>query len=215
MQIIWHGQSCFTVKSKPRESTEEITVVINPFDPKKTGLKLSKLKADIFLLGCDDLDNNITKNTAAFTVNSPGEFEIKNNFIAGINSAENTEKKQGKNIIFSLEIEGVHLIHLGELTSLPEGDILSKIQNVDVLMVPVGGNKVINAKQAIEIINQIEPRIIIPMYYKIPGSKEKLDGVNGFIKELGHNGEETFDKFKINKKNLPNEENKVIILNKK
>jgi len=79
-------------------------------------------------------------------------------------------------------------------------------------VIPVGGNYTIDAKKATEIISAIEPRIVIPMHYQIPGLKSKLDSVEAFVKESGLPSEK-MDKFKISKKDLPVEETKVVILN--
>ena len=81
----------------------------------------------------------------------------------------------------------------------------------DILLIPVGGTYTINAKTAVEIVSQIEPRIIIPMHYALPGLKVKLDGVDKFIKEMGL--KPTYeDKLKITKKELPQEDVELVIL---
>ncbi len=79
-------------------------------------------------------------------------------------------------------------------------------------MIPVGGAVTIDAKKATEIISEIEPRIVIPMHYQIPGLKIKLDPLDNFLKVSGLPSEKT-DKLKISKKDLPQEETKIIILN--
>jgi len=52
------------------------------------------------------------------------------------------------------------------------------------------------------------------MHYKISGVNLKIDGVDKFLKEFGVTQPEKMDKLKISKKDLPQEETKVIILNK-
>lgn len=214
MQIFWHGQSCFSIKTK-NSKREEINIVINPFNPKEAGIKLSKLKADIVLLGYEGLNlDNIKDSKNTFIIDKPGEFEIKNIFISGI-SESSEDKKDDDNIIFFLEIGGVNIVHLGKLKDALKSEQLTKLNNVDILLVPIGGGSVINTQKAIETINEIEPRITIPMYYKIPALKEKLDSVDKFAKELGADPKQAIDKFKIEKKNLPQEGSEIVILNKK
>lgn len=81
-------------------------------------------------------------------------------------------------------------------------------------MIPVGGGKTINAKQAVELISQIEPRIVIPMHYQIKDLKTKtpLDGLETFIKEFGVTPKETVSKFKISKKDLPQDDVQLVVL---
>ena len=50
---------------------------------------------------------------------------------------------------------------------------LEIIDEVDILMIPVGGIYTIDGEEAAEIVNQIEPKIVIPMHYKIPGLNVK------------------------------------------
>jgi len=81
--------------------------------------------------------------------------------------------------------------------------------------VPVGGRYCLDAKRAVSIINQIEPKIVIPMHYMEPWLSElKFDSLLDFIKEIGMD-HETLDVLKIQKADLPPEERKLIVLNKK
>ncbi|MCK5460246.1 MBL fold metallo-hydrolase, partial [Candidatus Parcubacteria bacterium] len=174
MRIIWHGHSCFSIKTKSLLN-EEINIVIDPFDEKKTGIKLPKLKADIVLSSHDHYDHNNIKAVHGdpFIIKNPGEFETKNVFIQGIPSFHDKKNgaERGENIIFYLESEKIHIAHLGDLGHLLDEKQLSKLSKVDILMIPVGGKYTINYSEAIEIISQLEPKIIIPMHYKIPGLK--------------------------------------------
>jgi L-ascorbate metabolism protein UlaG (beta-lactamase superfamily) len=79
-------------------------------------------------------------------------------------------------------------------------------------MIPVGGTYTIDAKTAVEVIGQIEPKIIIPMHYKVTGLEVPLEGVDKFVKELGIEAEKV-DKYKILKKLLPAEEMKLVVFN--
>ena len=102
--------------------------------------------------------------------------------------------------------------HLGDLgqDKLTDEQV-EAIGDVDILMIPVGGNYTIDSKQAMEVISQIEPKIILPMHYKLPGLTVDLAGVDKFVKELGLTPEK-IDKLKIVKKNLPTEETKLVLL---
>jgi len=82
------------------------------------------------------------------------------------------------------------------------------------LLIPVGGKYTIDAKEAVEVVSQIEPRIVIPMHYKTKGLKIDIDSVESFIKEIGITPEYEENKLKINQKELPNEEMKIIIFKK-
>ena len=93
---------------------------------------------------------------------------------------------------------------------------LESIGDVDILLIPVGGVYTINGKEAQKVISQLEPKIVIPMHYNIPGLKfksgKKIDGLNAFCKEIGICPTEEINKFKVTKKDLPQEEMKIVVL---
>lgn len=208
MTITWYGQSCFRIESK------EGSILIDPFS-KETGLKVPKIKDDLVLVSHDHIDHNNTEgiNPEAFLINSPGEYEKQGIFVQGISSFHDKVegKERGLNTIFRIRTEDMNICHLGDFGESGLSEIQStEIGDVDVLMIPVGGTYTIDYKEAIELIGTIEPKIIIPMHYKIPGLVYDMDGVDKFVKELGLTPEK-LDKFKIVKKNLPAEEMKLVV----
>jgi L-ascorbate metabolism protein UlaG (beta-lactamase superfamily) len=80
-------------------------------------------------------------------------------------------------------------------------------------MVPVGGSgATIDGEGAVDIINQIEPRLVIPMHYKISGLNLKFDSVDDFLKEMGIGKKEVLDKLTLKKKDLPEGETQVVVM---
>lgn len=77
--------------------------------------------------------------------------------------------RRGNNAMFLIEADGVRILHCGDLgqTKLTE-DQLRQIGNVDVLLIPVGGVYTIDGNQATLIVDQINPRHIVPIHYKTP-----------------------------------------------
>ena len=68
----------------------------------------------------------------------------------------------------------------------------------------------IDGEQAVGIVKQIEPKIIIPMHYKISGLTIDLQPVTQFLKEIGIKPEEV-ESYRINAKSLPTEEMKLVM----
>ncbi len=206
MNIIWYGQTCFSLTFQ--KGKENVNVFFNPLTP-ESGLKPIKKESDILIL---NHDFKIEKNNNSFLVNSPGEYEIKDIFINGLYSFDDNNKLDA-NIIYLLEGNDLKICHLGllqqkELTK----EQLNELGDVDILLVPIGGARSIEAKDAVKIVSQIEPKIIIPMYYQIGHLKEKLEDLNSFLKILGIKSVEPLNKFSIKKKELLTDEPKVIIL---
>ena len=215
MNIAWKGQSFFEIAIKNSEG-EEVRVVIDPFGD-KVGLKVPKVQADVLLITHDHSDHNNTKiiEGKPFLIDSPGEYEVKEVFVKGISAYHDTTegKDRGEVVIYKLEVEGLKLCHLSDLGQKElTMEQLDEIGTVDILMIPVGGTYTINAKQASEIVAQIEPRIVIPMHYKLPKLKVDLDDVDKFLKIMGQEKPVPEKKLKITPRLLPAEETKIIIL---
>lgn len=215
MNIFWFGQACFQITTA-KNKEKEISIVIDPFS-EEIGLKLPKMEADILLLTrCHpDYTNKKIVSGNYFLISGPGEYEIKNIFIQGIASFHDNSrlKEERKNTIYTIETEELKICHLGDLgqKELSE-EQLELIGDIDVLMLPVGGNFTIAAKEAVKIMSQIEPKIIIPMYYALPKLKIKLDGVDKFLKVLGIKKIEPLKKLSIKKKEISPEEVKIVLL---
>lgn len=227
MQIIWHGQSCFQIISSQGKNNH-VNIVIDPFS-EEIGLRVPKLEADMVLTTHNHSDHNNVKavsgpstisGQAPFLISGPGEYEIKEVFIQGIPAFHDSSlgKERGANTIYTIESEELKLCHLGDLGQkelTPEQ--IDKIGEVDILMIPVGGVYTISAKEAVKIMSQIEPKIIIPMHYQIPKlnlpAGGKLDGLDQFLKTMGIKKMDSLPKLSIKKKDILPEEAKIIVLN--
>jgi L-ascorbate metabolism protein UlaG (beta-lactamase superfamily) len=214
MIIVWHGQSCFQITSSQNKNGQT-NIVIDPFG-ESFGLRLPKLEADILLMTKKSSEYGGARNISGspLIVDGPGEYETKEVFIEGIPISPVSEKEKSFNTIYTIETEEIRICHLGFFNQkeLTDGQI-EKIGEIDILMIPVGGNDTIGAKEAIKIMSQIEPKITIPMYYQIPKLKAKLDGVDKFLKAMGIKKIEPLPKLSIKKKNISLEEAKIVILN--
>ena len=215
-KIYWAGQSCFQISlSNSKDNSAE--VVIDPYSD--IGLKLPRLSADIVMVTHDHPDhNNIgAVNGSPFVIQGPGEYEIKEVFIRGIPSFHDDKegKERGSNTIYIFESENMKFCHLGDLgQSQLSDEQMEKIDSVDVLMIPIGGVYTISANAAQKIISQIEPKIVIPMHYKIPGLKVELDELSKFLKIMGKNAIEPVDKLTLKFSLLPKEGAMEIIVMK-
>ncbi|MFH0952216.1 MAG: MBL fold metallo-hydrolase [Patescibacteria group bacterium] len=208
MNLFWHGQTCIKLVDS------DFTLLVDPFD-NSTGLRQPRYNANLVLITSRDPAKDKSKKVAGdpFIVTGPGEYESGGTFVYGVASPVK-DNNPVTTTMYRFEREGITFAHLGELLEkLPE-DKLEYLEGVDVLMLPVGGHGALNAEQASKLIAEIEPRLIIPLRYKIPGLKAKLDPLSDFIKVMGVKSAEGQDKIKIIKKELPQDETKVIILNK-
>lgn len=213
MIITWLGHSCFKLQDKV--GTDGVTLITDPYD-KETGLKMPSLEADIVTVSHNHHDHN---NVAAlrgnpFVIDCAGEYDFKGVLVEGIDSYhdEDEGKTRGGNIIYRIEVEDISIVHLGDLGHVLDNSQLEKLVGTDILIIPVGGKYTLDAKKSVEVISQIEPRIVIPMHYQTEGlAVEGLDPIEKFIKELGIEPSRE-EKLKISKKDLPQEDMELVIL---
>lgn len=211
MQVNYLGHSCFRLRSN------QSSVLMDPFSPKFVGLPMQKTTADIVTISHHHLDHDDLQRVKneAFVIDGPGEYEISGISILGLPTFENKEDKL-RNICFLVEIDGIRVVHLGDLGYLLTEQQLDILDGVDVLLVKAGGKGTGNLSIAdtIKLINQIEPSIVVPMHYRARGMDEKkwsfLPTLTEFVKEFGAEGER-LDKLVVSKASLP-EETKLIIL---
>lgn len=209
MEISWLGLSSFRIKGK------QVTLITDPF-LSETGDNSNRSAANIVCLSyqsptADVAIEKIGRNP--YIIRGPGEYEVSNALIIGIPCYQDDNKGsvRGKNTIYALEIEELSVCHLGRLGHLLDDEEIETIGNVDVLLLPVGGNITINASLAAKLVRNIEPKIVIPMHYKTSGISLEIDPVDKFLNEIGAQGLMAQPKFNITKNNLP-QTTQVILL---
>jgi L-ascorbate metabolism protein UlaG (beta-lactamase superfamily) len=200
MDITWLGHSCFRLKGS------HATVITDPYSP-EIGYSMGKTNARIVTISHQHPGHSYARGVGGEPkiVERPGEYEIGGVLIIGISTFHDKEKgeKRSKNTVYLLEIDEVTVCHLGDLGHVLTGEQVEAIDDVDVLLLPVGGVATINASTAAEVVRQIEPKIVIPMHYKTPALKMELDPVDKFLKEIGAKQVEPLPKLSVSKSNLP------------
>jgi len=200
MDINWLGHSCFRLRGK------QATVVTDPFPP-DLGYTLGKPTADIVTVSHQHHGHSYDKGIAGDpkVIAGPGEYEIKGVLIIGIATFHDAEggQKKGKNTVYLIELDGITVCHLGDLGHVLTTEQVEEIDDVDVLLLPVGGGSTINAATAAEVIRQIEPKVVIPMHYRTPVLKRELAPVEGFLKEMGIEPPTSQPKLSFNPSSLP------------
>jgi len=195
MHIYWYGQTSIKIQDG------NVTIAIDPYN--EGAVKSPRMAADILLLTTDKLKASASSVSGdKFVVDSPGEYEAKGIFINGVSN-----NGSGQTFYF-MDINGITVGHLGNTAKAElSSKQLEMFENVDILLMPVGED----AKVAAKLVNQIEPKIVIPIFYSIPKIKSKLDTLENFKKQLGVK-EETVDKLVIKQKDIPQEDMNMIVL---
>ena len=186
MEITYFGLNAIRIRGR------DATLMIDPYDP-KLGLAPVRLNLQIVAFTHDDPTHFSTQGLSGdyHLVSGAGEFEIKGNFLRGIQTYHDAQngQKRGKNFIYVAEVDDLRVCHLGHLGHvLDEGQLDAIGSKIDVLCVPVGGGSHIGSAQATEIVSQIEPKLVVPISYRLPGLTllaQDLEPLDKFAKELG------------------------------
>jgi L-ascorbate metabolism protein UlaG (beta-lactamase superfamily) len=208
VDITWLGHSCFRIRGR------EALVVTDPCPP-STGYSIGKPTADVVTISHSHENHSYKKAIAGSPVylDRPGEYEIQGAFVTGVRTYHDTKRgdTHGPNTAFVIEMEEVRVCHLGDLGHTPTPQQVEEISGVGVLLIPVGGETTIDEATAAEVVNLLEPAIVIPMHYKTEASKEKLAPVDRFLKEMGAKDLEPQPKLSVARSSLP-QETKVVLL---
>lgn len=161
MRIQWLGHSCFRVECGG------YAIVLDPFEPGSVpGCRNIQETADRVLCSHEHHDHNYRAGVALrqdgpacpFTVTALPSFHD-----------DCGGQKRGPNTIHLLEAGGLRAAHLGDLGGMPAPQVLEQLQNLDAVMVPVGGFYTVGPREAKAVLEALSPRVVIPMHYRGEG----------------------------------------------
>lgn len=207
MDITWYGHNCFRITERGR-----ITVVTDPFNDGVTGLPPLKLKGDVVTVSEDTaFNNNIgAVKGQTYVLGGAGEYELGGVFLYGL--ALHNPQTIRHNVAYTVQYDSsLTLVHLGNLSHVPDQSTIEALGEVNIALVPVGNGENLTAAQAAEVIALIEPNYIIPMQYAIPGSTVNLDPVEKFLKEMGVSKVQEEEQLRVSSGSLP-EQPQVVLL---
>jgi L-ascorbate metabolism protein UlaG (beta-lactamase superfamily) len=177
MRIQWYGQSAFALAGA------QASAFIDPFGDMSPlagrGLQfdyppIEGVQAELVLVTHEHPDHNgveviggdpaILRSTAGRLASPIGEIVA---IASEHDQAAGTER--GPNTIFVFELDGTRMAHFGDFGQRALRDEqAAAIGTVELVFLPVGGGPTIDAAQAREIIDRLEPKWVVPMHYRTP-----------------------------------------------
>lgn len=180
-EIRWFGHTCFRIKAR------EATIITDPVD-RSTGYGMGKHNADIVTLSGDAGGANVNAIRPEFqTIDGPGEYEMHDVFVTGARTYQDEKQgaELGYNTMYVIEVEGVKIGHLGNIGhSLTEAQS-ETLEDIDVLLLPIGGEQGLTYDRAVEFATELTPKLLIPMRYATAIGDKTLGDLGAFCKKLG------------------------------
>ena len=213
MELTWYGLGCFRIVERGYPA-----VVMDPFGEEESGLVLPHSRAEIVTSSelLEDPQQARWKGlrSTSHTLAGPGEYEIGGLFITGVATYRDRKRgaEAGANVVFSVNVNGVVVCHLGELGHTPTQTQVEAMGTVNVLLIPVGLPGGLTPAMASEIVSLVEPDIVVPMNYKIPALKLTRNPVNRFLKEMGVTWGDPQSSLKVLSSASEAEETQVVLL---
>ena len=190
MRIIYHGHSEFSLID-----SVGTRILTDPCDP-AVGYGNAEAECQAVTVSHGHHDHNWTQKCPADAVVVDREGvcspvpDVRVHMIPSFHDGE-MGAKRGKNLLAKVEMDGLAVLHCGDLGHVPDDALVQHIGHVDVMLIPVGGFYTIDAKQAAETVRRINPRMIIPMHYKTEVNADwPIAGVEAFLTEMNASKDE-------------------------
>jgi len=181
MKIRYLAHASFLVTGE--DGTKIIT------DPYETGggirYKEIDVAADIVVMTHEHSDHNNVRAVrgSPTVVKDPGMHTAKGIVFKGVPFYHDPSKgsERGHNNIFAFAIDGINVCFCGDLGHTLTQKDADEIGKVDLLFIPVGGYYTIDASEAGEVVNLLNPKVVIPMHYKTRSVDYPIKGVDLFL----------------------------------
>jgi hypothetical protein len=145
----------------------------------------------------------------AFLLDSPGEYDVHEILVTGVRTFRDEKggAERGYNTCFVYELDGVHIIHLGDVGHLLTQDELGDIGTVEVACVAVGGS--LPAAKAAELVAQLDAKLVVPM--PLDGDATGKAELDRFLHEMSVQRGEPVAKLSVTTSSLPAETTVVFL----
>lgn len=159
-------------------------------DPKLSTIGLKDQAADATAQLATQPELAVPGSSDGVLIDGPGEYEVHNCSVRGIaadayRAADDVTKTA---TIYSIELDEHTLAVVGHIKPKLSEEQLEAIGVVDILVVPIGGyGYTLDPKEAVEVVREIGPKVIIPTHYAEDGVSYEVPQapLEDFIKELG------------------------------
>ena len=208
MDLAWIGHACF------RLHDADMVVLTDPF-PASLGLRPDGRPASVVTVSNTHPNHCAWEEVAGRpkVFNAPGEYEYNGITARGVMTALPAGMpRDQRNVAYTIEIDNVNICHLGDIAAPLSTAQVDELKPVDVLLAPVGGRCTLNADQVFQTLQDLDPKIVVPMHHETPGVQVPLDGLERFVSRMGLGEVQSTSRLVATRANLPTDM-RIVIMN--
>ena len=182
MKLQYIGHASFRIISEMGT-----TVVTDPYNGKMTGFDMERVRCDVVTVSHHHSDHDcmdaILGNPAVLdeVIACAADDIAVESYATFHDDAKGA--KRGNNLVFTFLVDGIKVVHMGDIGCLDE-EIVGKIRGCDLLLLPVGGTFTVDYVGAKWYVDQVQPKIVVPMHYKTDEHSFNIDGVEVFLSQF-------------------------------
>lgn len=194
------------------------TVVCDPYKGDMVGFDMPRVRCDVVTVSHHHDDHDCMDGI----IGSPAVLDCEGQCCAddiAITSVATYHDdvqgaKRGNNLVFCFVIDGLTVVHMGDVGCLDE-NVIKRVTDCDVMLLPVGGEFTVDAATAKQYVDGAKPKIVIPMHYKSKGHAFEIDGVDKFTALFNKDYVEFSDGDTLTLDDVPqNDKTRVVVLQK-
>ena len=173
MKLTYFGHCAFRW-----ETPAGVTVMADPYRNQAGRYWFSRLfpgvHCDLGLISHAHFDHDAADRLPelASVLRMPGEFEVGDTRIRGVRDLHSgaSRLRDFPNVMYRLEVDGVSYLHIGDNRADWPDEVARAVGDIDVLMVTVDdSDHLLTYDEVDSLVLRLEPRVVIPMHYFIPG----------------------------------------------
>lgn len=198
MEITWMGHACFRLRS------EDMVVLTDPF-PASVGLRPDPRPASVVTVSNSHPNHSSWEDVAGNPkiFSAPGEYEYSDISVRGVMTPLSPDVAQEhRNVAYTIVVENVNICHLGDITEPLTTRHIDELSPVDVLLLPAGGGCTLEVDQVLQILQDLDAKVVIPMHYSLPDLSVPLGNVDAFLRSMGTGGVEQQPRLTLTANNL-------------
>lgn len=199
MKIRWLGHACFLITA-----ASGTRILTDPYDD-SIGYKLGKVEAEVVTVSHDHFDHGHVRRVSTPHQVMKSSGSAHGIGFKGVKTDHDREggRQRGANVVFVFEVDGIRVAHLGDLGHVLTPAQEKEIGPVDVILLPVGGVYTINANEASQVAESLNPKIVIPMHFKTKDLSFDLDPIDRFLQGKGNVHRVETSEIEITRETLP------------